>query len=166
MTIAEQLKLVVAALSDWCQTNRGRAFAAGDVPHLLDELRMKPGVPSCGVMFWTEDPHGEYPELGKVLRGFKVVISRYKGFKVVSGESLTDGASGGPPMFDLIQGAKQACLSVRVTDEEGEMQVPQYQGIGPFEVQGLVLDAFEIRFGLFAQDEVEVEDARGDGGDE
>jgi hypothetical protein len=151
MTIAEQLKVVVVALTDWCRTNRGRAFPAGDVPHLLDELRMKPGVPSCAVMFWKEDPHGEYPELGKVLRGFKVVISRYKGFNLVSGESLTEGASGGPAMFDLIEGAREACLAVRMEDESGELQVPQYQGTGPFEVQGLILDAFEIRFGLFAQ---------------
>jgi hypothetical protein len=151
MTIGEQLKLVVGGLSDWCKTNRGWAFPAGDVPHLLDLLRSKPGVPGCGVMFWTEDPHGEYAELGKVMRGFKVVISRYKGFKLVSGESLTEGAGGGPPMFDLIDGAVEACLALRVEDESGELQVPQYQGTGPFEAQGLVLDAFEIRFGLFAQ---------------
>lgn len=156
MTIREQMNLVVSALAAQLATVKGRAFPAGDVIHLLDELRLKPGAPSAGVLFWTEDPVGELPELGKVLRGFKVVLSRSKGFKLVSGESLTEGSAGGPPMFDLVELARTTVLDLRMEDEQGELQLPTYQGTGPFEVSGLVLDAYEIKFALYAQNPPQV----------
>ncbi len=151
MTIKEQLKVVVASLHDALRSVKGRSYPAGDVIHLLDELRIKPGAPSAGVMFWTEDPQSEIAELGKVARGFKAVVSRGKGFKVISGESLTEGAEGGPPMFDLVELVRSTILGLRMADEQGELQIPVYQGTGPFEVSGLILDAYEVKFALYAQ---------------
>jgi hypothetical protein len=159
MTIAEQMGMVVAALTEQLKALKGRAYPAGDVINVLDELRAAPGGPSAGVLFWTEDPQGEYPELGKVMRVFKVVLSRSKGFKIITGESLTDGVAGGPPMFDLVEIVRNAVLRVRMSDESGELQIPVYRGTGPFEAQGLVLDAYEIRFGLFAQNPTETDEA-------
>ena len=103
MTIREQLDLLGRCLNKAMQEVKGRAYPAGDVPHILDELRTKPGAPSCGVMFWSEEPVGDYTETGKVLREFHLVISRGKGMKLVSGESITQGAGGGPPLAMLTE---------------------------------------------------------------
>lgn len=151
MTIREQIIGAVAALADWARLTKGRVFPANDVVSVLEELRQVPGAPAAGVLFWTEDPVSDYPELGKVLRGYKVVVSRGQGFVLQSGESLTQGAGGGPAMFDLVEGARSAVLAMREMGEDGELRLPVYQGTGPFEVQGMVLDAYEIRFGLYAQ---------------
>ena len=155
MTIREQLDLLGRCLNKAMQEVKGRAYPAGDVPHILDELRTKPGAPSCGVMFWSEEPVGDYTELGKVLREFHLVISRGKGMKLVSGESITQGAGGGPPMADLVELARDTSLAIRLEDEQGELRIPVYRGTGPFQVEGLLLDAFEIKVALFGQNVVQ-----------
>lgn len=157
MTIAEQSKAIVAALKDWAVPNKGRAFMAGDPIHLLDELRSKPGSPSAGVLFIEELARGEHPELGRVDRSFKVVISRGRSFKLVPGESLTEGAAGGPPMFDLAEQAREIILAMRADaaamgdNPWSEDQLPTYKGIRQFEINGMILDAYEVSFTIPAQ---------------
>jgi hypothetical protein len=156
MTIREQAKLIEAGLREWTKGNGGRVFIASDVVDCIEQLRARPGTPSCAVLWMTEDVHGEYPELGKMLRGFKVIVSRGRGLVLQSGQSLTEGAAGGKAMFDLVEEAREMALALRTEDEAGEMQFPVYQGSGPFQpVEGLLLDAMEVRVGLFAQGTVQ-----------
>lgn len=150
MTIAEQARQVRDALADWARDNSGSAVVAGDQVHMLELLRLKPGGVVAGVMFDTEDPRGEYDELGRVDRAFKVVVSRGRGFRLDGGESLTDGSAGGKATFDLAEEAREIVRSLRF-DAETTEEKPTYKGMGPFEVQGFVLDAFEVRFGIGTQ---------------
>lgn len=150
MTLAQQANLILDALKQWVANNKGRTFVAADPLDVIDELRSKPGAPTAAVLWFDEEPWGNYPELGKVLRTFKIIISRGRGMKLVSGESLTEGVAGGPPLLDLVEQAREVARRLRV-EEDGELQLPVYKGTGPFEVNGFVLDAVEIRFGLFAQ---------------
>jgi len=144
MTIAEQTIAIVAGLAAWASANSGRAFPASDVVDVFEQLRAKPGAPSCAVLFWSEDPRDNFELLGRVDRTFKIIVSRGRGFKLQTGESLTDGASGGPPMFDLVEEAREVARNLR-GDLPGEEAVPIYKGCGPFEASGLLLDAYEIR---------------------
>lgn len=158
MTIAEQMKLVAAALEDWCKANRGRVFIASDVLAAIDELRARPGTPTVGLVFWSRDARGELGITGRKDNHYKCVVSRGRSLKLVSGESLTEGAAGGKAMFDLVEEAEDLVLSVRLPEEDGfggEDLVPTHEGTGLFEVSGMMLDAYEIRFSLAAQAEVQ-----------
>ncbi len=157
MTIAEQAKLILTALEDWAQEAGGRAFIASDELHCVEELRGKPGAPTAAVLWHDELPWGENAEEGKVLRTFKIVVSRGRGMRLVAGESLTEGASGGPPMFDLVEQAREVARGLRMMDQEGELQLPIYKGTAPFRVRGYVLDAMEVRVGLYAQSPIQSE---------
>lgn len=150
MTISEQARQTREALAEWAQQFGGTAAVASDQVHMIDLLRTKPGGVFVGVLFETEDPRGEHDELGRVDRGFKVVVSRGRGFKLETGESLTEGSAGGPPMFGLVEGAREVVRLLRFTDETTEV-VPNYRGSGPFEVQGFILDAYEVRFSIGTQ---------------
>ncbi len=150
MTTAEQANAILAALGDWVANNKGRAFLAADEPSCLEQLRAKPGAPSAAVLWLDEKPRGHNPEEGKVLRAFKIVISRGRGLSLLTGDSLTKGAAGGEPMFDLIEQARETIRSLRMDDQPGELQAPIYHGAGAWRVHGYLLDAYEIRFALFA----------------
>ena len=117
----------------------------------MEELRGKPGAPTAAVLWQSEHPDGRYAEEGKVLRMFKIVVSRGRGLKLVTGESLSEGVAGGPAMFDLVEQAREIARNLRMEDEPGELQLPIYKGSGPFLVHGYILDAMEIRFALYAQ---------------
>lgn len=152
MTIAEQLRRVREDLAEWARRNGGEARVASDQVQVLDFLMAtKPGGFMCAVLFESEEPRGEHSELGRCDRGFKVVVSRGKGFRADSGAALTEGSGGGPSVFDLVEGAREVVRGLRLPEEaEGEQQAG-YRGSGPFQVEGFVLDAYEVRFGLGAQ---------------
>lgn len=162
MTISEQSRLILAALTDWVANNQGRAFIASDELHCIEELRGKPGAPTAAVLWQSEDPEGHFAEEGKVLRHFKIVVSRGRGLRLLTGESLTEGAAGGPPMFDLVEQAREVARNLRMSEEEGELQLPIYKGTGPFKVSGYILDAMEIRFALYAQTPTQTSEAEPD----
>ncbi len=153
MTIKEQVQAVVKELNSWARTNGGRAVMASGPVHVLELLREQPGGVTAAVLFDSEDPRGEMSETGKVDRGFKLILSRGKGFRIESGESLVDGVAGGRPLFDLVEEAREIVRGIEFTAEGGdpEDQVVQYRGTSNFEVQGFVLDAYEVRFGAGAQ---------------
>lgn len=153
MTIREQVKLVETALQEWAKGNGGRVFIAADALDCIEQLRMRPGKATAAVLWQTEEPRGDVDILGRVDRGFKAVVSRGRGLKLQPGESLTDGTSGGEPMFDLVEQVREIVLALRLDDDAlpQEDQVPTYKGTGPFEVNGTLLDASEVRFGLAAQ---------------
>jgi hypothetical protein len=154
MTIGEQAKMIERALAEWCKTNRGRAFIASDPLDCIDQLRQKPGTPTAAVLFDRREPRGEL-DTGRKDNFFKVVISRGRSLKLVPGESLTEGAAGGKPMFDLVEEAEAVVLGMRMDADDGgidgEDTVPHHMGTGMFEVNGMLLDAYEVRFSLAAQ---------------
>ena len=162
MTIRDQSNLILEALAAWAAPRAGRAFIASDVIDCIEQLRLKPGVPAIALLWVDETPRGENEFLGRVDRTFKAVVSRSRGLKLQSGESLTQGSAGGPPMFDLVEEARELILSLRLPTEEGDVlgedTVPCYKGSSPFEVQGLILDAIEIKFTLAAQITVQLPD--------
>lgn len=161
MTIREQVKLVEAALASWVKANRGRVFVASDVLDCIEQLRARPGTPTCAILWNGRDPVGDIDRLGKKSNKFKVVVSRGRSLKLVAGESLTEGAAGGSPMFDLVEQAEVVVLGVRQEvgeDDDPEDEIPVHEGTGPFEVNGMLLDAMEIRFSLASQAEVQTTD--------
>jgi hypothetical protein len=150
MTIAEQMQRFHAALAPWAQERGGTAAKAFDQVHALELLQLKPGGLLVAVMFESEDPRGENDELGRVDRNFKVIVSRGRGFRLDTGESLVEQTSGGPPMFDLVEEAREVARRIRFNEDTTEVN-PEYKGSGPFTVEGFVLDAFEVRFSIGTQ---------------
>lgn len=150
MTIAEVAKATVEALGDWAQLNRGSAHVAGDVVEMIEILRSRPGAPKCAIRFVSEDVRGEHDELGRVDRLFRVVVARGRGFKIESGESLTDGVAGGKPMFDLAEEVREIVRGL-VFDLETTEGRAEYKGMREFEVQGIVMDAYEVSFAVGCQ---------------
>lgn len=151
MTIKEQIKAVVTALNGWARDKGGRAVPASGPVHVLELLREKPGGVTAAVLFDSEDPRGDFSEVGKVDRGFKVILSRGKGFRIETGENLVEGSAGGAPLYDLVEEAREIVRAIEFTSEDPEDAAVEYKGIGPFEVSGFVLDAYEIRFGCGTQ---------------
>lgn len=150
MTIAEQILFIAAGLKGWASSNKGDVHVASDVVELIDLLRQRPGAPRVGVMFQEELPRGDFYELGRVERTFKLVVARGRGLVLETGASLTQGAAGGKPMYQLVEETRETMRALRFDSEFCE-SVPVYKGSKPFEVQGVVLDAFEINFSVGCQ---------------
>lgn len=153
MTISGQAKLILKALLDNSLETGGRAFIAADPIDCIERLRMKPGVASAALLWHAEDTR-DLECLGRVDETWKVVVSRGRSMKIQAGESLIEGAAGGGPMFDLVESVRDKVLALRLPAEDGmdgEELAPVYRGAGPFEVNGILLDAVEIRFSLAHQ---------------
>lgn len=150
MTILEQVNFLADALRPWAEEQRGRCYACGDQVEVMELLRTKPGGHLVAVLCDGEDPRGEWTELGKVDRVYKVIISRGKGFKIETGENLTGSPAGGKPLLDLVEEAREIVRALRVEATNGEDAVPVYKGMGPWEVSGFIMDAWEVRFSLAA----------------
>jgi hypothetical protein len=149
MNLTEQIQTVGDALAEWAQASGGSYKLASDEVHALDLLRTKPAGFLVAVLFDSEDPRGDYGgETGKVDRGFRVILSRGRGFKLDSGESLTSGPAGGEPMLLLAEQAREVVRNLRFASPDPEDAIPGYRGTGQFRVDGFVLDAFEIRFSI------------------
>ena len=154
MTLSDQATMIESALADWAKANRGRVFIASDVPHVLEQLRAKPGTPTCAVLWTGRQPLGAIDRAAKKDNEWKVIVSRGRSLRLISGESLTEGAAGGRPMFDLVEEAETVVLSLRQDvdeDQDPEDAYPVHLGTGMWEVNGLLLDAMEIRFTLPSQ---------------
>jgi hypothetical protein len=151
MTIREQSELIRETLAEWARTAGGRAAVAGDPAQILEILRIRPDGFVAIISFDSETPRTEYDELGGMDRTFKVVISRGKGFKLDTGESLTDGAAGAGPLFDLVEQARELLRALPLDPETSLEVLPKYLGTSPYEVQGYLLDAYEIRLSIGTQ---------------
>jgi hypothetical protein len=149
MTIREQAAVIVAALEQWAEAHKGTAHVAGDVVAAIELLRARPGAPKAVVIFQSDVPR-EPEDAGRVDRQWKVVVARGRGFRTDTGESLTAGVAGGEPMFDLVEAAREIVRGVRLDEltTEGELV---FKGTRPFEVQGIVLDAYESTFEIGTQ---------------
>lgn len=148
MTIDEHLKVLEACLEEWGKAAGCVVRVAGDEVTALDMLRSRPGVASGVIVFNEETPATDWDDLGKVERKFKVILSRGRGFNVNAGESITAGTGGGKAMSVLIEEAREKLRGLRLDEPDPEDQAPGYLGTGQFQVQGFVLDAYEIRMVL------------------
>jgi hypothetical protein len=148
VTIAEQAKLLKATLDSWAQTLGASVGVAKDPVDLVNILRTRPGAPTVAILFTDEEPRTDFDELGRVDRTFKLVLSRGQGFSLDTGAALTDGTAGGQPMFDLVEQARELIRAARFPEAEPR---PYYKGASQFEVQGFILDAYELRFALGTQ---------------
>lgn len=150
MKIADQLKLMREAFAAWALAFGGSAAIAADPAHLFGLLMTKPGAVRACILFDSETPVGEIDEGGKVERKFLVCISRGRGFTLSAAESLTDESGRGAAMFDLIETAREVgrglVFAVETTDG-----APAYAGCRRVELEGLVVDAYQLEFNVVTQ---------------
>jgi hypothetical protein len=154
MTIAEQIKGIIAALADWQKQFGGSVKIAHDVPHLVKILGENPGAVRAAVLFAGETIRDDRNAdvIGRVDRKFWIAFSRGYVLESYAGKSLVEGIEGKPALFDIIDAAiaplRRATLG---TDDE---PVPYYKGVELLTFQDMTLDAMRI--------EIEVAADRGD----
>ena len=146
MKISEQLEAFLAVLGDWAKQYGGVAKVAGDKSQLIALLSQKPGAPRVAIVFISEVPRGEInPEdMDRVDREFWIIVSRGQGFKQDAGDSLTKGAGGGPPMFDLVEEARDVARGVQLDPATTERPVV-YGGMESFDPEASQSDAYAIK---------------------
>lgn len=149
MRLKEQAELIAGALEEWASGNKGSAQVAGDVVAAIELLRARPGAPKAVVLFQGDTPV-EPERAGRRDVQWKVVVARGRGFRLDTGESLTDGVAGGKGMFELVEEAREVVLGVRLDGSSGETRLV-YGGCKAFEVQGIVMDAYELNWTAEAQ---------------
>ena len=150
MSIKEQIELMQAALNAWHETVGGSCKVANDEPNLFQILGEAPGAPRSAVLFDEENPRSTVVNdlLGRVDRKFIIAVSRGRGFKLESGDTLTKGVAGGAPMFELVEQAREVLRSLRLLGENEP--VPYYLGSKRLQFQGVTTDAYAITIGLTA----------------
>lgn len=151
MTIAECLRRVRDELAEWMLETGGTAEVATDAVHLVTLLSSKPGAARAAVLFDGEELRGDLDTLGRVDRRFLVVVSRGRGLLLDSGDRLTAVVgAGGKPLFDLVEEAREVVRLIRFDEGTTEV-VPRVSGIRRVEMEGMLVDAYQIEFSLGVQ---------------
>jgi hypothetical protein len=101
-------------------------------------------------MFQGEQKRGEHEEAGVVDRTFWVVISRGRGMKVDPGMSLVEDVAGGPPMFELVEAAREVLRGLTFDSETTEESI-DYKSCEPFVIDGFLQDAYKLEFSIGCQ---------------
>jgi hypothetical protein len=160
VTIKDQLELVEAQFDGWAKEHSGRVLIATDPADVFTRLTDKPGGVCAFVLFQNEEKFGEYEELGMVNRTYLVIVSRGRGLELDPATNLVRGRAGGPPLFDLIESARQLLRACDFTPPQDEQHhdpenaecVPDYKGARPWRgAADLPLDAYELEFSVLTQ---------------
>ncbi len=151
MKISDMLKYAQGQLEIWAKTQKGgRARIAADPVDLLEILTNTPGGICAAIMFHSEQKRGIYEESGGVDRTFWVAITRGRGMRLHRGEELVQANAGGPPLYDLLEEARQQVRALQFDAATTEVS-PDYKGTRPIQVEGYLLDAYIIEFSIFDQ---------------
>lgn len=159
MKIREQFQTLHAALDTWARERGGLCEIASDPFHLLALLQHKPGGIRAAILFAGEIKRGDFEETGAVDRNFSVILSRGRALTAEPSDSLMkESASGGAPLFDLVEQARDIVRAIQFEDtgavplEQLTTEVtPNYLGAEVFAVDGKPLDAYQLNFQIGTQ---------------
>ena len=151
MKIHALLNQVAAALDTWAVSRGGRAFIAGDPLSVFNHLGDKPGGVRVGVLFAGDVKRGELEEAGVMDRSFLIVISRGKGFTINAADSLTKGAGGGLPLFQLVEEARDVVRAIAFPEGTTE-GTADFKGSQAYQfASDALVDAYQLEFSLACQ---------------
>lgn len=131
------------------------AFIAGDIIHAYEILKNKPGTAKIAICFMKEDARVNFPGgdiTGRVNQYYSVIISRGRGLQNLRSASLTDGAGGGLPLFEMAEKMRDMLRAIRFNPKTDE--VPDYVGLdqwGSGLEQGFLIDAYECKIWVGTQ---------------
>lgn len=148
MTIGEHLKFIADALKAGGTESKATVEIAADAANLPGRLATAPGSPRLTVMFAAEQKRRACEETGAVDRHFLVVVSRGRGLTLQPGNALTEGASGGKPLYDLVEETRETLRNLRLTQPNALESVPDYQGTRRFPLPDSAGDAYQIEFSI------------------
>lgn len=151
MTIAQQLKAVrdAATMIAWAAEVTATVVIASDSNQVFTFLESKPGTPKAVILYDGEEKRGEHEEAGRVDRNFSVVVSRGQSLDI-NQDYIADDNAGGYPLYDLVEGCRDAIRGVRFTANETEVY-PNFKSISRYEVGDALFDAYKIEFSVGTQ---------------
>jgi hypothetical protein len=148
--IADDIKVIQVALADWAASNQGSVKLAHDVPHLFKLLGENPGGVRAAILFAGETIRDEtYSDVtSRVDRKYWIAFSRGYTLESYAGKSLIDGIAGGPPLFQVIEAARDSLRLARFTQTDED--IVYYKGIELLTFEGVTLDAYRIEIAVCA----------------
>lgn len=153
ITLKTQVTQLVSDLQTWATaTWVGTTPTVEAFPHLKaawDQVYRQEGNANFLVVWDSETSRTSYPgseNLGIVDREFSVIVRMGRGLSVDRGDSLTEGAGGGPALLDVVDQTVDFCRSLRLGEE---LSGNYYKGVNLFGTEfGMLSDAYRIRFGV------------------
>jgi hypothetical protein len=157
MTIAQQLKQIEDAQNVWAKEYKGKAEIATDIVHFLSLLSLAPGSVRSAILFNGELPRGDIEELGRVDRSFLIAISRGRSLTLDQAGGLVNKSGSGEPLFNLVEFSRDSLLAMKFDPDTCE-RMPYYKGIRRVEVEGFLIDAYQIEIQIGTQIPVPIEE--------
>lgn len=136
-------------MTDWQASVSADVSIANDIAQALTYLQNKPGVPKAVIVYDGEEKRGEHEEGARVDRNFSVIVTRSAGLDI-EGNYVEDDNSGGLPLYDLVEGCRDAVRGVRFEADVTEVY-PNFKGISRFDVGEALFDAYKIEFSIGTQ---------------
>lgn len=148
MTIAEILQAAAEPLKAWTSQQKGRVEIAGDLGGLFRgvyQLSLKPGGVHVFLVALSETNRSGHPEYARTDMQIAAVISRGQTFSFAKADSLTVGAAGGRPLYDLAEEMREVIRGIRLAEPADEPMF-LYTGFNTFDPGEVILDAFQYNF--------------------
>lgn len=146
--VKDQLESMRYTLDTWAQQYNGKAFIASDLNHMWKVAWQSSSQLRIICVYMGEVIRGDFKiaaATGRVDREFNVMLTRGKGFNQERGDSLTKQVGNEPPLFDLVEEARDILRSL--VDISAEAPV-DYKGIRTMQMGELILDAYIVEFSV------------------
>jgi hypothetical protein len=152
MTINQIITKVRNSCDAWIQSEGGKAYVASGFFDCWEFLSNKPGSAKIGVYAVRGTPRNNFPQGSNLTRRedehFKVVISRGRGLQSYRSANLTDGSSGGRPLYDLLDDLRMVVMNI-LFDPITTERPHEYLGWSEWgKEQGVDIDAYELNFSI------------------
>ena len=156
MTVADQIKILIASLEAWAKATGSTVKLANDLPSMFNQLGENPGAGRAVILWAGETPRTELHSdvESRMDQKYWIAISRGRGLNADRSKSLTEGVGGGLPMFQLIQMARKAVRNAELGPDDELL--PFYKGTELMAFEGVTTDCYRIEI-TAATDEEDAE---------
>ena len=128
-------------------------FIASDFIHAWEMLKSSPAAGSVAILFEEEKARVNFEGgdiTGRVDRFFDLVVSRGRGLTLTRSDNLTQGVSGGVPLFEMAEQLRDVVRLMRFDPQTDE--VPNYIGMSRWgKEEGINMDAFKVSIWIGSQ---------------
>lgn len=145
---------IAETLAGFADHANGQFSRARDPFEVLELLGNGPGKFRVILMWQGDEPAGQEPTSGIVESRFVVTVSSNRGLPAIQGGNLSAPPTGGVSLMDWVNDVRCLLRALNISDT-GTSHKLRYGGSAAVEYEGARLDAYELRFSIFAalQDE-------------
>lgn len=147
--IACLLTVFLTSLTEYMQSQSGKAIIASDELHAWEYSQNNENFPKAILLYQGDELRDDYPvaAINRISKiSFSCIVSRNRGLTVDRGQSLTQTVGNARPLFEIVEEIRDI---IRCQTSELFIEMPvDYSGTSKWQTGAFISDAYSIQFSV------------------